>query len=189
MDRSGYVRPSSGQPCAHSLNSDLHAARVFNCNACSPCGCARRDFRGARNVVRQHPTNVTTIARVRRNTKRRGIVIVSMPSSRQSQFEQWRPRNRAPVALNVGQGRESKVRSNLHSFAFETGRHGNIPFVGDGSIRVVLTTRRPLPIYRDERTFPRRSGMSQTCRKRSTDRKSTRLNSSHVSLSRMPSSA
>jgi hypothetical protein len=33
MDRSGYVRRSSGEPCAHSLNSDLHAARFFNCNA------------------------------------------------------------------------------------------------------------------------------------------------------------
>src|SRR5258708_17546892 len=27
MDRSDYVRRSSGEPCAHSLNSDLHAAR------------------------------------------------------------------------------------------------------------------------------------------------------------------
>src|SRR5260370_30793934 len=26
MDRSGYVRPSSEEPCAHSLNSDLYAA-------------------------------------------------------------------------------------------------------------------------------------------------------------------
>ena len=29
MDRSGYVMRSSGEPCAHSLNSDLHAARFF----------------------------------------------------------------------------------------------------------------------------------------------------------------
>src|SRR5713101_8034155 len=30
MDRSGYVMRSSGEPCAHSLNSDLHAARFFS---------------------------------------------------------------------------------------------------------------------------------------------------------------
>src|SRR5256885_1611570 len=28
-DRSGYVRRSSGEPFAHSLNSDPHAARFF----------------------------------------------------------------------------------------------------------------------------------------------------------------
>src|SRR6266481_7043352 len=51
--RNGSVRLCEAQlrePGAHSLNSDLHAARFFNCNACSPCGCARRDFRGARDV-------------------------------------------------------------------------------------------------------------------------------------------
>ena len=94
-----------------------------------------------------------------------------------------------------------------HSFEWQTGSLFAIPlngsyrhYNGSGSepARIVAVTDLPLilNVFRDRRfiwdntaAFPERFGEADRFKGNGTDRKSTRLNSSHIQKSRMPSSA
>src|SRR6266404_4643156 len=51
MDRAGYVRRNSGEPCAHSLNSDLYAARFSTAMPVVLAGEVRQSKRRRRAAV------------------------------------------------------------------------------------------------------------------------------------------